>query len=54
MDNGASMFLRSCTRKKNGKLHRSWSVVENKRLHNGRVVQRHVLYLGELSQKSVI
>jgi len=43
------MFLRPCTRKKNGKLHRYWSVVENKRLDNGRVVQRHVLYLGEIN-----
>jgi len=43
------MFLRSHIRKKNGKEHRYWSVVENHRLHSGRVVQRHVLYLGELS-----
>jgi hypothetical protein len=26
-----------------------WSIVENKRLHGGRVVQRHVLYLGEIN-----
>lgn len=26
-----------------------WSVVENRRLHVGRVLQRHVLYLGELN-----
>ena len=43
------MFLRYKVRKKNGKEHRSWSVVENQRLANGRVVQRHVLYLGEIN-----
>ncbi len=26
-----------------------WNVVENKRLDGGRVVQRHVLYLGEIN-----
>jgi len=43
------MFLRSSTRKKNGKVHTYWSIVENKRVGRGRVVQRHVLYLGEIS-----
>ena len=43
------MFLRYCTRKKNGKEHRYWSLVENKRLSDGRVAQRHVLYLGEIN-----
>ena len=43
------MFLRSITRKKNGKEHRYFSIVENKRLAGGRVVQRHVLYLGEIN-----
>lgn len=43
------MFLRSKTRKKDGKFHRYWSVVENKRVSGGRVVQRQVLYLGELN-----
>ena len=41
------MFLRSKTRKKDGKEHRYWSVVENRRVAGGRVVQRHVLYLGD-------
>ena len=36
-------------RKKDGKKHRYWSVVENKRVAGGRVVQRHVLYLGEIN-----
>jgi len=43
------MFLRSKLRKKDGKLHRTWSVVENRRVGGGRVVQRHVLYLGEIN-----
>ena len=43
------MFLRKTRRKKNGKTHDYWSVVENKRLDGGRVVQRHVLYLGEIN-----
>jgi putative transposase len=37
------MFLRSITRKKNGKEHRYFSIVENKRLADGRVVHRHFL-----------
>jgi transposase len=43
------MFLRSTTRKKNGKEHRCYSLVENRRLAGGRVVQRHALYLGEIN-----
>jgi hypothetical protein len=43
------MFLRATTRKKDGKEHRYYSVVENKRLSGGRVLQRHVLYLGEIN-----
>jgi len=43
------MFLRSSSRKKNGKEHRYFSIVENKRLNDGRVAQRHVLYLGEIN-----
>jgi transposase len=43
------MFLRATTRKKDGKEHRYFSVVENRRVHDGRVVQRHVLYLGEIN-----
>jgi hypothetical protein len=43
------MFLRSKLRKKDGKLQRTWSVVENRRVGGGRVVQRHVLYLGEIN-----
>jgi hypothetical protein len=43
------MFLRCSTRKKDGKEHRYFSIVENKRVADGRVVQRHVLYLGEIN-----
>lgn len=43
------MFLRATTRKKDGKEHTYYSVVENKRVAGGRVVQRHVLYLGEIN-----
>jgi transposase len=43
------MFLRATTRKKDGKEHRYYSVVENRRVSGGRVLQRHVLYLGEIN-----
>jgi hypothetical protein len=44
------MFLRYSTRKKDGKEHRYFSIVENRRVADGRrVVQRHVLYLGEIN-----
>ena len=43
------MFLRCSIRKKDGKEHRYFSIVENKRVADGRVVQRHVLYLGEIN-----
>ena len=36
------MFMRATTRKKDGKVHRYFSVVENQRVRGGRVVQRHV------------
>jgi hypothetical protein len=37
------MFLRAKTRKKDGKVHRYWSVVENRRTADDRVLQRQVL-----------
>jgi hypothetical protein len=43
------MFLRAKTRRKDGKVHRYWSIVENCRTAGGRVVQRQVLYLGEIN-----
>ena len=45
----AVMFLRATTRKKDGKEHRYWSIVENRRLSDGRVLQRHVPYSGEIN-----
>jgi Transposase DDE domain len=48
------MFLRHKVRRKDGKEHRYWSIVENRRVAGGRTMQRHVLYLGEIndSQKA--
>lgn len=43
------MFLRFNTRKKDGKTHRYWSIVENRRLRAGHPTQRTVLYLGEIN-----
>jgi hypothetical protein len=43
------MFLRFNRRFKDGKEHRYWSIVENKRCAGGKVVQRQVLYLGEIN-----
>ena len=43
------MFLRRHSRKKNGKPHHYWSVVESRRCAGGRIVQRQVLYLGEIN-----
>ena len=43
------MFLRCKKRGKDGKVHRYWSIVENRRVTDGRILQRHVLYLGELN-----
>jgi len=45
------MFLRSTTRKKDGKEHRYFSVVENRRLPSGKTAQRTVLYLGEVNDR---
>ena len=43
------MFLKCSVRKKDGKEHRSWSVVESRRVNREHTVHRHVLYLGERS-----
>ncbi len=43
------MFLRHKICNKDGKRHRYWSVVESKRVAGGRVVQKHVLHLGEIN-----
>ena len=43
------MFLRFNRRFKDGKEHRYWNIVESKRCASGKVVQRQVLYLGEIN-----
>jgi hypothetical protein len=43
------MFLRFNRRFKDGKEHRYWNIVENRRCAGGKVVQRQVLYLGEIN-----
>ena len=45
------MFLRSTQRNKDGKPHRYFSVVENRRLISGKIAQRTVLYLGEINDQ---
>ena len=45
------MFLRSTNRRKDGKDHRYFSVVENRRLPGGKTAQRTVLYLGEINDQ---
>src|SRR4029077_6891398 len=44
------MYLRSTGRIKDGKAHRYWSVVESRRCAGGRVVQKPLLYLGEINE----
>lgn len=44
-----AMFLRTHRRRKNGKDHRYFSIVESRRVAGGKVVQRRVLYLGEIN-----
>ena len=45
------MFLRSTNRRKDGKDHRYFSIVENRRLPGGKTVQRTALYLGEINDQ---
>jgi transposase len=45
------MFLRDTNRKKNGKDHRYFSIVENRHLAGGKTGQRRVLYLGEINDQ---
>ena len=52
--NNAGMFLRAYHRRKNGKQHRYFSIVENRRIcgrgvDGDHVAQRTVLYLGEIN-----
>src|SRR5262245_31413027 len=43
------MFVRRFERKKDGKVHNYWSIVENKRVAVGRMVQRLVRYRGGIN-----
>lgn len=43
------MFLKCRERRKDGKVHRSWSIVESRRYARNKVAHRHVLYLGEIN-----
>lgn len=43
------MYLRCNRRVKDGKEHCYWNIVESKRCAGGKVVQRQVLYLGEIN-----
>lgn len=43
------MFLRTIRRRKDGKAHEYWNIVENRPRHAGRVVQRQLLYLGAIN-----
>jgi transposase len=45
------LFLRSTNRKKDGKDHRYFSLVENQRISTNKTVQRTVLYLGEINDQ---
>jgi hypothetical protein len=47
------MFLRSNRRLRDGKEHRYWNVVENKRCAGGKIVQRQMLYLGEINDSQL-
>jgi len=49
MRDDARMFLRQTIRRKDGKAHRYWSVVENRRLRGGGTAQKILLYLGEIN-----
>jgi hypothetical protein len=43
------MYLKCHPRVKDGKEHRYWSIVEKQRCADGRTVDRHLLYLGEIN-----
>jgi hypothetical protein len=45
------MYLRCNKRKKDGKVHHYYSVVESRRLPNDKVVQKPLLYLGEINKE---
>ena len=45
------MFLRCNRRVKDGKEHRYWNIVENRRVASGKTIQQQVLYLGEINDR---
>ena len=45
----AGMYLKTHRRKKNGKVNAYYSIVEKRKVSQGRYVQKRVLYLGEIS-----
>jgi transposase len=47
------MYLKCSIRRKDGKQHRTWSIVESRRLRDGNVIQRHLLYLGEVNDSQL-
>ena len=48
------MFLRAKIRRKDGKQHRYFSVVENRRVGPKQTAQRTVLYLGEINDSQEV
>jgi transposase len=51
LHSAVALFLRSTNRKKDGKDHRYFSIVENQRVSADKTVQRTVLYLGEINDQ---
>ena len=43
------MYLKCNLRVKDGKAHRYWNIIESRRCSGNRIVQRQVLYLGEIN-----
>ena len=43
------MYLKCHTRRKDGKEHRYWSLMEKRRVAGGRLLDRPLLYLGEIN-----
>lgn len=43
------MYLKCHTRRKDGKEHRYWSLMEKRRVAGGRILDRPLLYLGEIN-----
>jgi len=43
------MYRKCHTRRKDGKEHRYWSLMEKRRVADGRILDRLLLYLGEIN-----